>query len=248
MPPTNTKTLDEGEVAQFDAIADEWWDPTGKFAPLHKLGPARLTFLRDALCDHFKRDASTGAPLAGLRIVDVGCGGGLISEPLARLGADVVGLDPSGEGIESAKAHAAAMDLEIDYRVSRIEDLVEAGERFDAVVCLEVIEHVPDQAGFVKALTGVLPPSGLLVMSTLNRNLKSYALAIVAAERILGWVPAGTHDWDKFVTPDELDEMMVAAALRVRDVRGLVYNPLRDTWSLSDDTDVNYMMSAALDA
>jgi 2-polyprenyl-6-hydroxyphenyl methylase/3-demethylubiquinone-9 3-methyltransferase len=244
--PGDSRTLDREEVDRFARLASEWWDAGGKFRALHKIGPARLTFLRDEMVRHFGLAAGGLRPLAGLRVLDVGCGGGLISEPLARLGARVTGLDPAPETIEAARRHAAGQGLDIDYRAGRVEDLgaTEAGA-FDAVVCLEVVEHVPDPAAFLAACAGLLRPGGLMLLSTLNRTMKAYLLAIVGAEYVLRWLPVGTHQWERFVTPGELGRYLAAAGLGAPVLKGLVYNPFADAWSLGGDTDVNYMAAAA---
>lgn len=239
------QTLDESEVARFAAMADEWWDPNGKFRPLHAINPVRLTFIRDELCSHFQRDALSVRPLQGLRIADIGCGGGLLCEPMARLGAGVTGLDPAEDSIKAARAHAATQGLEIDYRAERAEVLVDRGTTFDAVLALEVVEHVPDVPAFVSMAASLVKPGGLLLLSTINRTLKSYALAIVGAEYILRWLPAGTHRWDRFVTPGELASACRQAGLDETATRGMVFNPLDGEWGLSGDTDVNYLMAAA---
>lgn len=239
-------TYDPDEVGRFARMAAEWWDPNGKFKPLHRLGPARLQFIRDDLIRHFGL-ATAGRldALSGLRVLDVGCGGGLIAEPLARLGARVTGIEPAEESIAAARLHADKQGLSIDYRVGRVEDLIEAQERFDAVVCLEVLEHVPDPAAFLAMIAKLVEPGGLMILSTLNRTLKSYALAIVATEYVLGWLPVGTHQWERFITPDELSRFATAAGLDAPRIEGLVYQPLSDTWRLGPDSDVNYMASAA---
>lgn len=242
---TTSGNLDPAEVARFQALAKAWWDPTGKFRPLHQIGPTRLTFVRDQLARHFGRGTGGLRPLQGLSVLDVGCGGGLMSEPLARLGARVTGIDPGEKNVAIARGHAEPQGLAIDYRVATVEELVAAGERYDAVVCLEVVEHVPDVGAFVKSCTDLVRPGGMLVLSTINRTMKSYALAIVAAEYVLGWLPRGTHQWERFVTPDELTRHMAAAGLTDPRLEGFVYSPLRDAWSLSSDTDVNYLASAA---
>jgi len=242
--PQPNANLDQAEVARFRAIADEWWDPKGKFRPLHQIGPVRLQFIRDQLSGHFACKPGL-RPLAGLRILDIGCGGGLISEPLTRLGASVTGIDPGAENVAIARAHAEPQGLAIDYRATTAEDLVAAGARFDAVVCLEVVEHVPDVGAFVQTCATLTRPGGMLVLSTINRTLKSYALAIVAAEYVLGWLPRGTHQWDRFVTPDELARHLAAAGLSPPRFSGMSYAPLRDAWSLTDDTDVNYLAASA---
>ena len=238
-------TLDAEEVDRFARLASEWWDPHGKFRPLHKIGPARLTFLRDEMVRHFSLPGAGLRPLSGLRILDVGCGGGLISEPLARMGARVTGLDPGVETIEAARRHAAGQSLDIDYRVGRVEDLTSQKQPFDAVVCLEVVEHVPDPAAFLSTCAALLRPGGQMLLSTLNRTLKAYLLAIVGAEYVLRWLPVGTHQWDRFITPEELAGHLRAAGLGPPELMGLVYNPLADTWSLGGDTGVNYLAAAA---
>lgn len=245
--PTGTAAgnIDENEVERFQRLAKAWWDPTGKFRPLHQIGPARLSFIRDTLTHHFARETNGLRPFKGLSVLDVGCGGGLMSEPLARLGAQVTGIDPGEKNIAIARDHAAPQELAIDYRVATVESLVAAGETYDAVVCLEVVEHVPDVGAFVKSCADLVRPGGILVLSTLNRTVKSYALAIVAAEYILGWLPRGTHQWERFVTPDELSQHIAAAGLAPPRFKGFVYNPLRDAWNLSSDTDVNYLAAAA---
>jgi len=242
---TATATLDPTERDRFAALASEWWDPLGKFGPLHRIGPARLAFLRDELVRHFDQRPAGLRALAGLRLLDVGCGGGLISEPLARLGASVTGLDPATENIEAARRHAEGQGLAIDYRVGQVEALAEQGLLYDAVICLEVVEHVPEVGAFLGACAGLVRPGGLLLLSTISRTLKAYLLAIVGAEYLLRWLPVGTHRWDRFVTPQELAQHLRSAGLGEPLLRGLLYNPLRDEWSLGSDTDVNYLASAA---
>ena len=240
-----TGTLDPAERDRFARLSAEWWDARGKFRALHKIGPARLAFLRDELAGHFARSPTGLRPLEGLTILDVGCGGGLICEPLTRLGARVTGLDPAAENIEAACRHAAGQGLDITYRAGRIEDLAAESATFDAVVCLEVVEHVPDPAAFLKTLAELVRPGGLMLLSTLNRTMKAYLLAIIGGEYVLRWLPVGTHQWDRFVTPDELARYLEAAGLRRPVCKGLVYNPLTDAWSVGGDTDVNYLASAA---
>lgn len=239
-----SSNIDDAEVARFRAIAAEWWDERGKFRPLHQIGPVRLQFIRDELLRHFELKPGL-KPLAGLRLLDIGCGGGLISEPLARLGGTVTGIDPGAENVEIARSHAEPQGLAIDYRACTAEDLLAAGELFDAVVCLEVVEHVPDVGAFVRTCASLVKPGGILVMSTINRTLKSYALAIVAAEYVLNWLPRGTHQWERFVTPDELARHMAAAGLAAPVQSGMSYNPMQDAWSLTKDTGVNYLAAAA---
>lgn len=237
--------LDPSEVERFERLAGEWWDANGKLRPLHSQGPARLGFIRDSLTRHFGLPTGGLKPLAGLRVLDVGCGGGLVSEPLARLGATVTGIDPTVDSIAVARRHAEAQGLPIDYRTASVEDLEAKGECFDAVTCMEVIEHVPDQAAFVASLGRLVRPGGAIVMSTLNRTLKSYALAIVAAEYVLGWLPRGTHDWNRFVTPGELGRYLEEAGFGTPELSGIVYDVLSDTWRLAPDTGINYIAAAA---
>ncbi len=240
------QTLDPAEVERFGRIADEWWDRAGKFAPLHRLSPARMGYLRDTIARHFGRDV-VGAlrPLKGLGILDIGCGGGLVAEPLARLGAVVTGIDPAADNIAAAIAHAREQELAIDYRATTAEQLAAEFVKFDVVTCLEVVEHVPDPRAFIGVVASLVRPGGLLVTSTINRTFKAWALAIVGAEYILQWLPAGTHRWDRFVTPDEMADFMVQAGLRNVAFEGLIYDPLGDRWQLAADTDVNYFASAA---
>ena len=245
IPDSSAGTLDPGEVDRFARLASEWWDPRGKFRALHRIGPARLTFLRDEMARHFALTGTGLRSLEGLRVLDVGCGGGLICEPLTRLGARVTGLDPAPENIEAARRHAIGQGLDIDYRAGRVEELEAEAAAFDAVVCLEVIEHVPDVAAFLKTCSTLVRPGGLMLLSTLNRTLKAYLLAIVGGEYILRWLPVGTHRWDRFVTPAELARHLQAAGFGAPLVKGLVYNPLADTWSVGGDTDVNYLAAAA---
>ena len=240
-------TIDPAEVSRFEAISKDWWDPKGPMAVLHKFNPVRLSFVRDLACARFGRDPKTIRAIEGLSLVDIGCGGGVLSEPLARLGATVTGLDPATGNVAVARAHAQAAELEIDYRDETIEALVASGARFDIVLAMEVVEHVADVQAFVTACCEAVKPGGLLVMATLNRTLRSYALAIVGAEYVLRWLPRGTHDWEKFVTPDELADAIEAGGLRVGESRGVAYNPLTDRWSESRDESVNYMLAAYRD-
>lgn len=241
----STSTLDADEVARFNKLAQEWWDPHGNFRPLHKLGPARLGFIRDTIVSELRPEQSVRLrALDGLRILDIGCGGGLVTEPMARLGAVVTGIDPAPETIAAAKAHAATQGLTIDYRATRAETLAEAKCSFDVVLCLEVVEHVPDVRAFLAVAASLVRPGGLMILSTINRTLKSYALAIVGAEYLLRWLPVGTHQWDRFVTPEELAAHVHNAGLKPLQPRGMVFNPLADNWSLASDTGVNYLMGA----
>jgi 2-polyprenyl-6-hydroxyphenyl methylase/3-demethylubiquinone-9 3-methyltransferase len=237
-------TVDQAEVDRFSAMAAEWWDTRGKMAPLHKFNPVRLGYIRDQAAEKFGRDPKKLDCLKGLRILDIGCGGGILSEPLARLGASMVGVDPSEKNIDVAKLHAEQSDLEIDYRSSTAEQLSADGENFDLVLAMEVVEHVADVPLFVRSCGDMVKPGGMMIAATLNRTLKSFALAIVGAEYILRWLPPGTHQWDKFVTPNELEIAMEQAGLRVSDERGVIYNLFADQWQLSNDTDVNYMLAA----
>ncbi len=236
--------IDE-EVRRFAALGDEWWNPAGPMAALHRLNPTRMAWLRDAIARHFDHDLKGAAPpLAGLTLLDVGCGGGLVAEPLARMGAEVVGLDPAPESIAVARTHAEATGARLTYRAGLVEDLVAEGARFDVVTALEVVEHVADLRAFVAAAAAAAKPGGLIVLSTLNRTLKSFALAIVGAEYVLGWVEQGTHRWEQFVTPAELAAALEAAGCRETARRGMVYDLPRRDWRLSSDVSVNYFMAA----
>jgi len=241
---TITTSVDPDEIARFSAMAAEWWDPRGKFRPLHKFNPVRLEYIRDRILAHFGRDAAGPQPLAGLRLLDIGCGGGLVAEPMARLGAAVTGADAGERNIGVARLHAEQGGLEIDYRCTTAESLVAAGEQFDVVLSLEVIEHVADPAGFMAACGQLVKPGGLLIAATLSRTPRAYALAILGAEYVLRWLPRGTHDWRKFLKPHELARLIRDAGLVVRDVAGASYNPLDDRWKITRDTGVNYMMVA----
>jgi len=236
--------VDDAEVARFSAMAAEWWNPRGKMAPLHKFNPARLAYIRDLACRHFDRDAKRLDCLQGLRILDIGCGGGILSEPLARLGANVVGADPSTANIEAAKVHAVQSRLAIDYRATTAEALADTGERFDLVLAMEVVEHVADVMLFVARCAEMVNPGAVMIAATINRTFKSFALAIVGAEYVLRWLPPGTHQWEKFVTPNELEIALEKGGLSVIDERGVIYDLIADRWRLSTDTDVNYMLTA----
>jgi 2-polyprenyl-6-hydroxyphenyl methylase / 3-demethylubiquinone-9 3-methyltransferase len=241
------------ELARFAKLGDAWWDLEGPQRALHKLNPIRISYLRHLFCSHFPdgqspRDRKAELPLRGLRLVDLGCGGGLLSEPLAALGAKVTGVDPAEENIAAARRHAVIAGLDVDYRATTVEALAETGETFDIVLAMEVLEHVADVKGFLTAAAALVRPGGLFVGATLNRTLKSYALAIVGAEYVLRWVEPGTHDWTKFLRPAEMLAPLKAAGLAEIDRAGMVYHPLADEWRLSGDLDVNYMIAMARDA
>ena len=240
-------SIDADEVARFAALADQWWDPEGELKALHRLNPVRLAYSRDRLADHFAaklKGASELKPLAGLRLLDVGCGGGIFAEPLCRLGAEVVGLDAGAEAVGVARHHAQAAGLDIDYRQASAEELAAGGEQFDAVLALEVIEHVADLGAFMTAIGRLVAPGGAFIGATLNRTMKSWAMAVVAAEYLLGWVPRGTHQWDRFVKPSELARQLRPAGLELSDLSGVVYHPLTDAWRLGRDFSVNYLAFA----
>ncbi|WP_417726904.1 bifunctional 2-polyprenyl-6-hydroxyphenol methylase/3-demethylubiquinol 3-O-methyltransferase UbiG [Roseovarius sp.] len=238
-------TIDPTEVAKFEAMAAEWWDPNGKFKPLHMLNPCRLDYITSQIAAEFDRNLKSNTPFTGLRILDIGCGGGLLSEPMARLGATVVGADAAPRNIPVAQVHAAQSGLDIDYRNTTAEDLAAAGEQFDVVLNMEVVEHVADPLTYLTACQQLLKPGGLHVCSTLNRNPKSYAMAIVGAEYVMRWLPKGTHDWSKFITPDELYELLRNARLVPVDRKGFVFNPITWGWRLSDrDLSVNYVTTS----
>lgn len=240
-----TNTVDPSEIAKFEAMAAEWWDPSGKFKPLHMMNPVRLEYITQQIAAEYDRDLTTDAPFAGLRILDIGCGGGLLCEPMARLGATVVGADAAEGNIPVAAVHAKQSGLEIDYRHTTAEAMAEAGEQFDVVLNMEVVEHVADPLGYLTACQQLLKPAGLHLCSTINRNPKSFAMAIVGAEYVMRWLPKGTHEWNKFITPDELFELLKNAGLEPVDRKGYVFNLARFTWSISDrDLSVNYVTAA----
>jgi len=241
--PQSQASIDDREVDKFAQMAAEWWDPSGKFKPLHQLNPVRLQYIKDEVGKRFTLDCDDMHPFKGLSVLDVGCGGGLLCEPMARLGATVTGIDVAQESIMIAKRHAEDHGLDIDYRFISAEELLQKGESFDIVLNMEVVEHVSDVDGFVKTCGSLVKPDGIMLMSTLNRTLKSFALGIVAAEYVLKWLPKGTHHWEKFITPSELAEKIEKAGLRANKAVGATYNPLTGNWSLSSDTDVNYMVS-----
>ena len=240
-----TSTIDPAEVAKFEAMAAEWWDPNGKFKPLHMLNPCRLDYITSQIAVEFDRDLTTSKPFKGLRILDIGCGGGLLSEPMTRLGADVVGADAAPRNIPVAQVHALAAGLSIDYRHTTAEDMAAAGEQFDVILNMEVVEHVSDPLVYLTACQTLLKPKGLMVCSTLNRNPKSFVLAIIGAEWVMRWLPKGTHDWAKFITPNELYDFLRRAGLDPIDRKGMVFNPLGWSWSLSSrDLSCNYVTTS----
>ena len=240
-----TSTIDPAEIAKFEAMAAEWWDPEGKFKPLHMLNPCRLDYITGQIAAEFDRDLSAERPFDGLRLLDIGCGGGLLAEPMARLGAQVVGADAAARNIPVAQLHAEKSGLEIDYRHTSAEDMAAAGEKFDVVLNMEVVEHVADPLAYLTACRQLLKPGGMMITSTLNRNAKSYVMAIIGAEHVMRWLPKGTHEWSKFITPDELYELLRQAGLDPVDRKGMVFNPVRWSWSLSSrDLSVNYVTAA----
>jgi 2-polyprenyl-6-hydroxyphenyl methylase/3-demethylubiquinone-9 3-methyltransferase len=237
-------SLDPSEVEKFSRMAAEWWNPKGKFGVLHVFNPVRLQYIKEQVCGRLGLDPLDRRPFAGLRFLDIGCGGGLLCEPMARLGATVVGVDPSEKNIKTAAVHAAEVGLDIDYRVGTAEDLAAAGERFDVILNMEVIEHVADPAAYTRSCAAMLKPGGLMFVATLNRTLKSFGLAIVGAEYVLGWLPKGTHQWEKFITPEELRGWLTANQAVIRDEVGVTYSPFSGTWRKSRDKAVNYMVVA----
>lgn len=238
-------TIDQTEVDRFSAMATEWWDPNGKFRPLHKFNPVRLTYIRDRVAEHFDRDPKSPRPLTGLRILDIGCGGGLLCEPIARMGADIVGADASQTNIEIARIHAAKSGVAVDYRAETAENLAADGELFDVVLNMEVVEHVADVDLFLSSCAQMVKPGGLMFIATINRTFKALALAIVGAEYVLRWLPRGTHQYERLVRPGEIEQPLAASGMTIADRTGVFYNPLSDSWNLSRDMDVNYMMLAA---
>lgn len=237
-------SIDEREVERFARQAGDWWDARGPMAALHKFNPVRVGYIKDQACARFGRDPKKLDCLKGVRFADIGCGGGILSEPLARLGGEVVGIDPAEENIAVARAHAEAVGVDVDYRATTAEDMASRREKFDIVLAMEVVEHVNSVPQFVKTCAAMVKPGGLLIAATLNRTFKSFALAIVGAEYVLRWVPRGTHQWDKFVTPEELERALENAGLQVIGERGVIYNLFADRWQLSSDMDVNYMVVA----
>jgi 2-polyprenyl-6-hydroxyphenyl methylase/3-demethylubiquinone-9 3-methyltransferase len=238
-------TIDPAEVAKFEAMAAEWWNPEGKFRPLHLMNPCRLDYITTQIAAEYGRDLKMANPFAGLRILDIGCGGGLLSEPMARLGATVVGADAAPRNIPVAQVHAQAQGLTIDYRHTTAEDLAAAGEQFDVVLNMEVVEHVSDPQAYLTACRNLLKPQGVMICSTLNRNPKSFVMAIIGAEWVMRWLPKGTHDWKKFITPDELFKLIETAGLEPVDRKGMVFNPVSWSWSLSArDLSCNYVTTS----
>jgi len=237
-------TIDQSEVDRFSAMAAEWWDPTGKFKPLHKINPVRLAYIREKVIEHYGRDPKSARPLEGLRVLDIGCGGGLLSEPVARMGANVLGADASEKNIKIAMTHSAQSGVEVDYRAVTAEALAAQGETFDIVLNMEVVEHVADVDYFLSTCASMVRPGGLMLVSTINRTLKAAALAIVGAEYVLRWLPRGTHQYEKLVRPEEIERPLAANGMQILERKGVFFNPLQNQWNLSADTDVNYMMLA----
>ena len=237
-------TIDQAEVDRFSAMAAEWWDPTGKFRPLHKFNPVRIGYIRDKVCEKFSRDPRSHRPLEGLRVLDIGCGGGLLSEPIARMGATVLGADASEKNIAIAKIHAEQSGVIVDYRAVTAEALAADDEKFDVVLNMEVVEHVSDVPFFIETCATMVKPGGLMFVATINRTLKAAALAIVGAEYVLKWLPRGTHQYEKLVRPEEIEKPLNTAGMAVVDRTGVFFNPLANQWNLSKDMDVNYMLLA----
>ena len=237
-------SVDPAEVAKFSAIAAEWWDPAGKFAPLHKFNPVRLGFIRNEGCAHFGRDSRSLRPFEGLSLLDIGCGGGLLAEPMARLGFDVTGADASERNIGTAKTHAAQSGLKIDYRATTAEALAAEERSFDVVLNMEVVEHVADVTAYLGACTQLMKPGGMTFVATMNKTLKSLALAKIGAEYVLGWLPRGTHDWNRFIPPTELKTSLEQSGLTILKTQGVSFDLLGWDWKLSTDVDVNYMVVA----
>jgi 2-polyprenyl-6-hydroxyphenyl methylase / 3-demethylubiquinone-9 3-methyltransferase len=238
-------SLDPSEVEKFSKIAAEWWNPKGKFGILHVFNPVRLAYIKEQVCGRLARDPFARRPFEGLRFLDIGCGGGLLTEPMARLGASITGVDPSEKNIKTASVHAVEQELQIDYRAGTAEDLAAAGETFDVILNMEVIEHVADPAAFTATCASMLKPGGLMFVATLNRTLKSFGLAILGAEYVLRWLPKGTHEWEKFIKPEELKGWLTANGLKMVDESGVTFSPLRNEWRKSRDMEVNYMVLAA---
>ncbi|HWU61623.1 MAG TPA: bifunctional 2-polyprenyl-6-hydroxyphenol methylase/3-demethylubiquinol 3-O-methyltransferase UbiG [Ensifer sp.] len=237
-------TIDQAEVDRFTAMAAEWWNPTGKFKPLHKFNPVRIRYIRDKAAAHFGRDANSHKPLEGLRVLDIGCGGGLLSEPMARMGATVIGADASERNIGIASTHAAQTGVTVDYRAVTAEQLAADGERFDIILNMEVVEHVSDVDFFITTCASMVKPGGMMFVATINRTMKAMALAIIGAEHVLRWLPKGTHQYEKLVRPEELEKPLNASGMQIDERTGVFFNPLMNQWNLSKDMDVNYMMLA----
>ncbi|MDZ7824545.1 MAG: bifunctional 2-polyprenyl-6-hydroxyphenol methylase/3-demethylubiquinol 3-O-methyltransferase UbiG [Ahrensia sp.] len=248
MASDSATTIDQADVDRFSAMAAEWWDPTGKFKPLHKFNPVRLKYIRETVVEHFSLNSAAQQPFKGLRFLDIGCGGGLLCEPMARLGADIVGADASPKNIEIAKIHAAQSKLNIDYRATTSEAMQAQGERFDVILNMEVVEHVADVDLFLKSCADMVKPGGLIFIATINRTFKAKALALFMAENVLRWLPKGTHEYDKLVKPSEIDAALQGTGVSVFKESGVFYNVLADEWRLSKDMDVNYMVVAKRDA
>ncbi len=244
MSEARRTTIDTAEVERFSRMAAEWWDPKGKFKPLHKFNPVRLAYIRDRVAEQFGRDPHSSRPFDGLRFLDIGCGGGLLCEPMARLGATVVGADASETNIEVARLHAGQSGVSIDYRATTAEDLADAGEQFDVILNMEVVEHVADVPLYMSKCAQMVKPGGIMFVATINRTLKALGLAIVGAEYVLRWLPRGTHQYEKLVRPDELEKALSEAGMTITDRTGVTYNPLADRWQKSRDLDVNYMVLA----
>ncbi|MFK8036573.1 MAG: bifunctional 2-polyprenyl-6-hydroxyphenol methylase/3-demethylubiquinol 3-O-methyltransferase UbiG [Hyphomicrobiales bacterium] len=237
-------TIDTAEVERFSRMAAEWWSPTGKFKPLHKFNPVRLSYIKEKVSEHFALDSNATDAFNGLRILDIGCGGGLLCEPMARLGAEVIGVDPSETNIKVASLHADQSGLSIDYRATTAEALSDAGETFDVILNMEVVEHVADVQLFLTECSKMLRPGGLMFVATINRTMKAWGLAIIGAEHILRWLPKGTHQYEKLVKPEEIQAPLNAEGVRILEINGVFYHVLKDRWQMSTDTDVNYMILA----
>jgi len=244
----STSTINADEIAKFTAMAEEWWNPKGKFRPLHRFNPVRLAYIREHMLTRFGRDGTAMRPFEGLRVLDIGCGGGLLCEPLARLGASVVGADASARNITIAELHAQSSGLVIDYRATTAEALAASGEQFDVVLNMEVVEHVDNVPLYMKSCADLVAPGGLQFVATINRTARAYALAVVGAEYVLRWLPRGTHDWRKFLTPEEIGALLVRNRMTVIERTGVVYHPLEDSWKRSTDLGVNYMVLAGKQA
>jgi 2-polyprenyl-6-hydroxyphenyl methylase/3-demethylubiquinone-9 3-methyltransferase len=236
-------SVDDKEIEQFSRIADEWWDETGKFAPLHKINPVRLAFIRDHILARFSRDVTQHTPLHGISILDIGCGGGLVSEPLARLGAEMHGIDASYQNIQVASLHSDRMNVNVIYEQTTAEQLVSDKKQYNVVLALEIVEHVAHVEMFLESCASLVKPGGMLIISTLNRTMKSLAMAKIGAEYILRWLPRGTHDWRKFLRPSEIIMPLQDQGLQKHDAQGMIFNPLKNRWSMSStDLDVNYYL------